>query len=140
MSRESRLRLIGLHVALIVSTIQGLMPDARSIVSPRALEWLRVAVMADGPGGGRDPMPGDESPSPLDDADHDGSSAEVVLPGEPLTPNLPSRRLVDSSGHPFASYGHCQPLDLPGSRLFKCACRPSEMATERIASLCRMTC
>ena len=140
MSRDSRLRLISLHAALIVSTIQGLTPDARSLVSPWALEWFRVAVMVDGTAGGRDRIPVDERPSPLGDGDHDGPSAEVVVPGESLAPSLPGRRLAESAGRPFASSGPGQPLDRPGSRLSECACRPSDLTSERIASLCRLTC
>ena len=140
MSRESRLRLIGLYAALIVSTVQGLTPDAHSLVSPWVLEWFHVAVMVDGPAGGCDRIPVDERPSPLGDGDLEGPSAQVVVPGESLAPSLPGRRLAESSGRPFASSRPCRLLVRPGSCLSEYRCRPSALTSERIASLCRLTC
>ena len=138
MPRKRRLRLLGFHAVLIASTIQGMMPDGRGIVSPWALEWLQVAGTIGGSPTGDGRIPGDDRPSPS--GDDDGTSAEVVLPGDLLASTAPSRRPGASHSHPFASIGHAIVPDAPASRYSARPRRRSESVGDRISSLCRFTC
>ena len=138
MPHKRRLRLLGSYAVLIASTIQGMTPDGRSIVSPWALESLQVAGTIGGPPTCDGRMPGDDRPSPS--GDDDGTSAEVVLAGDLLTSTAPGRRLVALHSHPFASIGPAIVSDAAASRHSARPRRRSESVGDRISSLCRFTC
>jgi hypothetical protein len=140
MFRESRLRRIGLHAILIVSTIQGLTPDAHSVVSSWALEWLQLSAGAGGLDARHGRMAGNDRPSPSNDADEDGTTAEVVLPGESGAQTVLRRRLDESHSHPFASIGVCKPSDAPGAGLLGRPRPPTASPNDPTASHCRLTC
>jgi hypothetical protein len=139
MYRGSRLRLLGLYTVLIASAIQGLTPDARSIVSRWGLEWLRRSATAAGFDARRDGMPGNDRPSPPNDSD-DETSAELELPGEPGAPTVLRRRVADSHGHPFDLIGHRKPPDALGAHLPERGQRLNGSVVDLTTSLCRLAC
>lgn len=141
MSRKHRLRVCGLHALLVVSTIQGLTPDARSLASPWALERLddlSATGAVDAPQGR---MPGTDRPAPVGDVEQDGRSLEIALPGEPAAPVGSGRRPFAWRLDLFAWDGGPSWWSTRPSRHFNGPPRPpSEGARDVIASLCRLTC
>ena len=63
MSRESGLRLVGLHAISIALMVQGLTPDVHTLVSPLVMQWLFLDTAAGGPDAGHGRMPDDGSPA-----------------------------------------------------------------------------
>jgi hypothetical protein len=140
MYRESRLRRIGLHAVLIVSTIQGLTPDAHSVASSWALEWLRLSAAEEGLDARCGRTPEECRPSPSNDAGEDGTSAEAVLPGESGAPTALRRRLAESHSHPWASPSIRESSDAPGTHPAGRPRHPSGSVDAPTSSLCRLTC
>jgi hypothetical protein len=131
--------LISTHALLIASTIQGLTPDADSVVSPFALQWIRLYAAGHRDAAhGRRPDMGRSAPS--NNAHHDEAPDEVVLPVRPGAESILSRRSADSHGRLFTSTGRGKPparLESLHPDLFP---HPTAPVIDLISSLCRMIC
>lgn len=136
MSRKRRIRALGLHALLIVTTIQGLTPDVRSLASPWTLDRLDNLMAAAGAC-----IPVADRPDPPSQPEHDGASAESVLAGEPGgAPILGRRRPAAWPADLFPPAGSHRPSTGPAHvsttflHLVPDANRPA------LAALCRLTC
>jgi len=140
MMGERAVRLTSILALLIASAIQGLTPDADSVVSPFALRRLQLfAVAVDGDAAqGR--LPDADRSTPSNDAHHDEAPDEVVLPVGAGASTIPSRRPADWHRRLFTSTGPGQPSTRPGPFLAGLSHGPSTPTTDLIVSLCRMIC
>lgn len=139
MSREGRLRLIGLHAVLVASMVQGLTPDACSLASPWGLEWLRAAMSSGGADAGLGRRLQNERPF-SGDTDQDATSAEVAIPDEPMVRATPHPRPADWCNHASASIDRFGPWRGPDRGPWPRASRPYGPDDDPIARLCRLTC
>ena len=134
MPPASRLRLIGLHVVLIVSAIQGLTPAAQTLASPWALERLQDVASS-----GRSD-PGQDGPvTPI--AGPDEPVLESLLPGERIAGVMLARRMSESDAPLFVTPGVV--LEVFGARispLHGVQPRPARSASVSISLLCRLIC
>jgi hypothetical protein len=139
MSRARCVRSISVLALLIASTIQGLTPDADSVVSPFALQWLQLyaAGHRDAAHGRR---PDVDRSAPSNDAHHDEAPDEVGLPVRPGAETILSRRPTDSHSGLFTSTGLGKPWARLDSLLPGLSPRPSAPITDLVSSLCRMIC
>lgn len=140
MFRESLVRSMTVYAFLIASTIQGMTPDARTLVSPLALRWLDDRAGDLGLGLGPVGRPASDRMAPLDDIHPDGTAEDVVHPGEPTSVTATSRQRIASLRRTLwstrASWAPARADDL---RLASPR-RPFESSTHPIFTLCRMIC
>ena len=139
MPRERRSGASGLWALVIVSAIQGLTPDARSLASPWSLDRVDELVVR---AGSADPDPGHTSaPGRLGDSDPDEPSSVAGIVGRSQDSSAIGRRRA-----PVPLFGHVLEPDRAGP-----IAAPSRSidgnfhlapGTRRpaLAVLCRMTC
>jgi hypothetical protein len=137
---ERAVRLTSILALLIASTIQGLTPDAESVVSAFALQWLQLFAAAVDRDAAQGRIPDADRSTPSNDAHHDEAPDEVVLAIGAGTSTIPSRRLTDWHRRLFTSTGPGQPSTRPGPLLAGLSHGFSTPTTDLIISLCRMIC
>jgi hypothetical protein len=140
MSKGWDFRLIVHRALLIALMIQGVTPDANTLVSPLVLNWLHPDVLTGSQDYHPRRMPDSDRSSPSNDTNQHGSPDEVAVSNESIARSVSNRRLTELPRFPSGSTelslcaARCHPSLLSGSP------RHNEPINDLILSLCKLTC
>jgi hypothetical protein len=137
---EKAVRLTGILALLMASTIQGMTPDADSVVSPLASRWLRLLAAGVDRDAALGRIPDTDRPPPPIDAHHDEAPDEVVLPLGAGDSTILYGRADERHGRALTSTGAVRSSARPGPPLAGHPHIPPTPTTDPITSLCRMIC